>query len=71
MGSDLQVCLSQRVGVGDNLGRGSNPEQTSVILESVWGDGLPVTGHAKAVAGAVINVLWAHEVSWSKLIQFH
>jgi len=66
MGSDLQVCLSHKVGWGNKPGRGSNSEPPRAILESVWGDGLPATGHAKAVAGTVVKVLWAREVSWSK-----
>ena len=71
MGSGLQVCLSYRAGWGNKFGKDSNPGLMGAILESVREDGLPATGYAKAVAGNVINILWAREVSWPKLIQFY
>jgi hypothetical protein len=70
MGSDLQVCLPCSMEWRNGFRRNSNLGLSGVIFEPVWGDGLPATGDAKAVAGTVINVLWAREVSWPKLVQF-
>jgi hypothetical protein len=67
---DLQAGLQHSGEWGSRLGRNSDPELAVVLMESIQGDGLPVTDHAKAVAGAIIEVMWSREVSWSKPIQF-